>query len=399
MIVAQDCLRVCGNEKPKLNEPTLNYGIWYLGDDTTTLLNQCLDDERGGQRSIRLPPTIYGPDKLGVDGNPIDYSVLNETVRVSNMTDLAKCCGSTEQCTTSLEVTQQCMEAACLAPCLQTTTRDYFQCITTQATQDSCDANMCLDGFFPASSNPSRLGPSLDLDLINNAYQGVLNQTSLQDCNRLHPFVNQACRISNQCCQDCDSYLANTLNCIINDLVLPYALLELNITTTVTRDVVVVDQCLIGRDDDDRTNDPTVQRACELAPSTGRPTKRDLIFEEEVDDNEYLHRLLHESDVEHDHEEEVDIDLLERDCQNRLVKDMIATNITYAAGRYTGCLGEKVLEVVFNESSDLSGSGDVQAGGETTEGSSDGMSSSFGVWNVGSFVAMMMTGAVVLFTM
>ncbi|KAL3904158.1 MAG: hypothetical protein SGARI_005045, partial [Bacillariaceae sp.] len=289
LIEAQACLRECSNEEAQVNVEGLNFGIWFYGDDSGNLLNQCLDPERGGQPSIRLPPRIV-QDKVGADGEPIDTSFLNETLRVDTMEDVANCCKMDDLCLGSLQDAQECMASQCVDPCVASTTRNYFECISQQASNDGCDSNSCLDGFFPAGSLPTRFGPTLELTAIQSAYEGLLQQTDLADCASLSPFVSQACSISDACCTDCDSQLAVTLDCLINDLVLPYTVLELNTTKVAVLDEngepvpqvdITDEECNIGRTTNDGA-DPNSPRLCELVPSGGRPARRTNVEEDGI---------------------------------------------------------------------------------------------------------------------
>jgi hypothetical protein len=210
LIGAQECLRICDNLDAVPNIQDVNIGPYYLGDDTGSRLQQCLDSERGGQRSVRLPPLVRDttgdgiPDVGGPDDEPIPPDFFTMQYRVDDMTSLTECCTMNDfvdvNCTSVMLEAQTCMAGQCIDQCLSTTTTAYFECVRTNAASGECQAaGDCISELIlpddDENSSTTPLSLTLDLDVVLDGYNKLLEMTPATTENATDNSDSSSCSL------------------------------------------------------------------------------------------------------------------------------------------------------------------------------------------------------------
>ena len=202
---AKFCLRTC-NDIPF--DP-LNTGNATLEEDGS-LLNDCLDPSRE-------------------DGS------------IDSLDGLVECCQMENDCEKELEDAQECVQN-CFDPCIRETSLAYLDCINDEndgVDSNRCSRQSCLDGFLEDLEDDADFsGDILDLGNVEKRLTKI-EQEDLEECSLLEDFVEAACDIGEDCCERCNTELATTVDCLINDIVIPFVAIELNTT---------IEECPISED-------------------------------------------------------------------------------------------------------------------------------------------------------
>jgi hypothetical protein len=190
---ARDCLRDCADDS-----------VVTTSGSTDSLLTQCLDES------------------------------TDEGSAVSSLEDLVDCCSFDSDCERDLEDAQDCLEF-CLDSCIADEAEEYLDCIRDEAERSSCDLDECIDDFLSddlVDDLDSSLSSSNDLFSIEALERRIvrIEEEQLEDCNLLADFVDSACDIASDCCERCEEELGEFIDCLVNDIVIPFVSIELNRT-------------------------------------------------------------------------------------------------------------------------------------------------------------------------
>lgn len=195
---ARDCLRDCADDSVTFNTTS--------GDESTeSQLSVCLDESF----------EEYGSE-------------------VDSLDELVDCCDFDSDCERDLEDAQECLEF-CLDSCIADEAEEYLDCIRDEAEENSCDLDDCIDGFL-SDDLPDELDESLssssDLFSLEALERRIvlIDENQLEDCNLLGDFVDSVCDIGTDCCSRCEEELGEFVNCLVNDIVIPFVSIELNKT-------------------------------------------------------------------------------------------------------------------------------------------------------------------------
>jgi hypothetical protein len=131
--------------------------------------------------------------------------------------ELVECCGLDNKCEKTLETAQDCI-GVCIDGCLQDAGTAYTECLG--------DEKKCSKGGCAAALS------DVDDPASGDAEKTVskLKPEDLQDCEDVGKFYKEVCKTGKDCCKDCNPELADVLDCMINDIVIPYLAVELNTT-------------------------------------------------------------------------------------------------------------------------------------------------------------------------
>jgi hypothetical protein len=193
----------------------------------------------------------------------------------------------------------------------------------------------------------------------------------LEDCGLLEDFVDAVCDVGDDCCDDCQPQLASVVDCLINDILIPYVALELN--KTIEECPIDTEECyLVGSDSKSRKRkmrdlkkgeEETFMKALSL-PKKNAQTKRDKVKENVLKNAE--NRRLEEG-----HNTTVDIAA----CESAMTANIMTANITHATNKFMECVTAAAI-------------GSLE---DTPEGSGAGAAFKIGalvVTLVGSFLAL-----------
>jgi hypothetical protein len=164
-----------------------------------------------------------------------------------------------------------------------------------------------------------------DLETLNDAIGDVDTET-LENCSTLGDFIESVCEIGEDCCKKCISQLGYMVDCLINDVLMPYIAGEKNVT---------VNECPIDAEEceliDERRGlkegeEEVFAKAMSLPKSIGQ-TKRESRRTKFVKKAKKNRRL----------EGETSDDQVAT-CKATMISDIIATNMSYASDQYTVCV-------------------------------------------------------------
>mmetsp|Transcript_32410 Transcript_32410/g.79029 ORF Transcript_32410/g.79029 Transcript_32410/m.79029 type:complete len:456 (-) Transcript_32410:58-1425(-) len=351
------CLRTCSNTDAYINNSTINIGEWYMGDDSESLLTQCLDDDRGNQDETLTPyglaelegldPTAYVVDEF--TGETVDLTLLQNR----GIDGLVNCCSAASGfveagCVETFENTEFCI-SACISPCVIQTTVSYFGCINVNSPppvgNGQCDQAQCVEQLVqsvndaqaqnngpivqPAPGNNVQLNGQqiFSIQSISELSFGGLNgfgENGQDDCAVLEPFISSVCS-AGECCAECDDELSDTLDCLINDFVITFSQLE---TDNDFEDCTIADDCSLQLADSDATRR-------KLASSF----VRDVV--EVRNEKEKKSR-----DLQTAEERDAAVEQATEVCSEQLTVDTIVYNHTYAAGRFVDCVQKEMLGIL-----------------------------------------------------
>ena len=219
-----------------------------LGVEDGTVLNECLDPDRAKRDA-------------GTD------NVKN----VDSIKDLVDCCedGLTSKwdkdCPDYFEAVESCL-SSCFDTCLTDTTNTWFQCVQDETGdrkddltgEKECSRQSCINGFvdeeeednedllgegnegetleeelqdgdFDFVNSKSGSGDIFDVENIAGIFEEI-TESDLEECDLLDDFLTSACRVGDNCCEACNTELAESLDCLLNRIVAPFVALAVNAT-------------------------------------------------------------------------------------------------------------------------------------------------------------------------
>ena len=201
---ARDCLRDCADDS-----------VVTTSGSTESLLTQCLDESA---------------ESLGSEVNSLE--------------DLVECCSFDSDCERDLEDAQDCLEF-CMDSCIADEAEEYLDCIRDEAESSSCDLDDCIDDFLSddlvddLDSSVSSPDDLFSLEALETRIVRI-DEEQLEDCGLLADFVDSACDIATDCCDPCEEEMGEFIDCLVNDIVIPFVSIERNKT---------IDTCPINTED------------------------------------------------------------------------------------------------------------------------------------------------------
>jgi hypothetical protein len=254
---------------------------------------------------------------------------------VESLDSLVGCCMMENDCKKALEDAQECVQL-CFDPCIKTSSETYLDCIEEEnkgMDSNKCSRAACLDGFLKDLEDEAGFsGDVLDLKNVEKRLTKI-EQDDLEDCGLMEDFVDAVCGIGKDCCEKCNEDLALVVDCLVNDIVIPFVAIELNTT---------IEECAISEDcglestsgDNKRrgrhlaNEHDLIQKALSLPQTKDGRTKRDLAKESAIKNADRKRVLQPEQSTT----EAVD------ECQNSLTMNTIAHNITHASSKFMECV-------------------------------------------------------------
>jgi hypothetical protein len=304
---ARECLRECNNLPSDPNDP--NNGV--------SLLEQCLDTSSSAER-------------------------------VQDIGDLADCCdfssSSDNTCEDTLTEVAQCLNT-CMDFCLTFTAGLWYLCVSLETGKKGCSRGDCIDGFLEDLPNALDVNDlSTDIFDVKNLERRLkrLKVSDLEDCSSMEEFVDEACRVGDECCDVCQPGLASTLDCLMNDVLGPFVAASLNET---------IPECPVAED-----------CSTDLFPTTSgkkKNTRHRGLTEKEAD---LFNKAIQLPQTKRHAQKEAFLVLVEKqkerrldeavssdpiaDCQKKMQSDVISYNMTHAANNYLVCINAAAFAVL-----------------------------------------------------
>jgi energy-coupling factor transporter ATP-binding protein EcfA2 len=295
-------------------------------DDATLCLRECSNKEYNGNSLLAECLT---------DDNDLDD--------VTSIGDLVDCCQFERDCDNTLRDVQECL-TGCLDTCIKDDAAQYLTCMKENTGSGGCELSKCLDSFLSEDTEDqiTSTGSSdiFDLRGISDAV-ATISEDDVADCELLKNFVETTCDIGRSCCDRCDSELGAVVGCLINDIVIPFVIIESN--TTIDKCPINEETCKFGSR---RTTKELTAQEAELFNKAiklpnGASSKRDPRKEGMV---AYANeRRLAGATID----EEVAA------CEQKMTMDIISANMTHASNKYMECI---TLSAIVSLEDDTEGS-------------------------------------------
>lgn len=300
---ARDCLNDCHDKV-------------YEDDASISLLEYCLDDD--GKKSKD---------------------------QVDNLEDLSDCCGfdRKDSCEDTLSDAQQCLDR-CLHPCLSRTTEAWYECVDDETGKKGCSRDECLDEFL-GKAKDSASGDLYDFENIEHRVE-KLAMDKTDDCSLLEDFVDTACDAGKDCCDKCQRELAATIDCVINDVVIPFVGDELGKTlpecpiSTKCKEDFPKRRDLLWNDEAGLLFNKALNLPASSTSQEERIARREDVLKRSDDRRRRLQT-----------DESVSRDIVAQ-CQSKMKFDVLAYNMTHAANNYITCVNAAVFAVLEDPAPD-----------------------------------------------
>lgn len=309
----------------------------------------CVEDLDDAKECLRICNNIaYDPDEdltgtFEDDGSLLNFCLDgdNSKDKIEDLDDLIDCCKMEKDCEKELEEAQECVQE-CFDPCIGDTAKAYLECIDDEnkgVDSNKCSRQTCLDGFLDDLEDDADFsGDVLDLKNVEKRLKKI-DQEDLEDCELLSDFVDAVCDIGDDCCEKCNEDLAIVVDCLINDIVIPYVAIELNTTIEVCpidEDCGITTEKSRKKDRHLAHENELVQKALSLKHKQGGQSKRNLARE----------AALKNADKKRALQTDVSSDQAVEECQSAMTMNMIAHNITYATSIFMECVTVAAIAVL-----------------------------------------------------
>ncbi|KAG7351368.1 hypothetical protein IV203_010728 [Nitzschia inconspicua] len=211
---ARKILRDCNDENAIINPDGVDKkSDYYLGTDDGSLLEQCLDPDRGDGRNRRRRDRAE--------------TTLTDTFLIEDIEDLCNCCDAKKECKRVLEKAQRYIDE-CLTVGIGDEFMSYLQCIRMNYNQRRCDAETCWDSIFGKREPQDETNLVAEMVVFEEKNMEMrigddIVGTDIDSCARLAEFVDSTCEFGKNCCTTCNSELTTFLTSLANDVVLPFS--------------------------------------------------------------------------------------------------------------------------------------------------------------------------------
>jgi len=334
---ARDCLRDCADDSIQYNTTS--------GDQTTeSQLALCLDE------SASTDPNDPNDSLESEEGIGAD---------VSSLDGLVECCDFDSDCERDLEDAQDCLEF-CLDSCIADQAEEYLDCIRDEAESSSCDLDDCITDFL-SDDLPDDLDESLessnDLFSLEALERRIvlIDEQQLQDCNLLGDFVDSVCDIATDCCDRCEEEMGEFVDCLVNDIVIPFVSIELN--KTIPTCPIDTENCELESLDDGsgrkerrarraQRAPPTpeeealIQRALALPSKSQKQNKRSERKEAMIAEFKKTMTASRRLDATYNNTAAI------KSCEDSMRMNVVAHNMTHAMNIYTECVSMAAIETL-----------------------------------------------------
>ena len=313
---ARDCLRECAEDS-----------VVTTSGSTESLLTRCLDES------------------------------TDEGSAVESLDGLVECCSFDSDCERDLEDAQDCLEF-CLDSCVGDQAEEYLDCIRGAAEDSDCDLDECIDGFLSDDIEDDledTLGDSEDIFSLS-ALEGRIvriDEEELEDCGLLAEFIDSACEIGQDCCDECEGELAVFLDCLVNDIVIPFVSIERN--TTIDTCPIDTDDCELITDDEGSRKkrrrakehkplsleeEQLFQRALSLPSKKALQNKRSAKREAMITDFKKAMTSGRRLNTGYNTTSAIAA------CEATMRMNIVAANMTHAMNEYTECVSVAAIETL-----------------------------------------------------
>jgi hypothetical protein len=248
------------------------------GDHNNDKKNCKEDDRRHDDDRSLLDFCLSGENDFSVD-------------TVESIDDLVECCDfEDKKCDEYFEEVKECL-IGCINPCMITRAAEWLDCMRDSGEEKKCSRQECLDGYLQDLPEELDLDKDPDIFDLKTVYKLVekIHMEDLENCHLLDEFVQETCDIGNDCCDRCQQELGQTVDCLVNGIVIPFAEGQLNAT---------IDDCFI---DTDKCKAEFGRKLVETEPS-------------------------------------LESQQLAEQCQRKMEANIVAYNISYATNQFMECL-------------------------------------------------------------
>ena len=157
--------------------------------------------------------------------------------KVDSIKDFAECCQVDNKCKKHFEDVGECV-TTCLPACIREAPLEYLDCINEEVEKnggetDKCGREACVTAFVDEDEGiEDELdfnGDAFDLEELQDLLVGV-SESDLEECSLIEPFIEDVCDLGGDCCEECETELGDVIDCLLNDVVIPFTALLLNTT-------------------------------------------------------------------------------------------------------------------------------------------------------------------------
>lgn len=162
---------------------------------------------------------------------------------IEDIDDLKECCDfKDKKCDEYFDEVKECL-MGCINNCMIETAGQWLVCMRDNGDEGSCSRQECLDGYLddlPEDLDLANEPDIFDLETVLKLVEKIETE-DLEDCSLLDEFVTETCDVGNDCCDRCQEELGLTVDCLLNDIVIPFASGQLN--TTITECPIDTERC------------------------------------------------------------------------------------------------------------------------------------------------------------
>lgn len=142
------------------------------------------------------------------------------------MVDIADCCRFTSRaeayCTVAARKVDTCIDS-CLPTCVEETIVDYMECANFRSSNEDCSISDCITKI---ALEKEWVGDELnDEEKFFEKLQDSLvvqGQDESLECDNNEAKATSVCEIGQNCCDNCNPYLGDVIDCIVNEVVRPW---------------------------------------------------------------------------------------------------------------------------------------------------------------------------------
>jgi hypothetical protein len=339
----------------------------------------CLEDIDDARDCLRECNEVEFIDR---DGN-VDGSLLANCLdpsrsgsEVESLDELVDCCDFDRDCENDLEDVQDCL-SGCLDSCISDFAEDYLECIQDEAGSRDCDLGECIDGFLNDDIEDELSldggGKSNDLFSVKAITKRIENieDDDLEDCELMADFVDSVCDVGEDCCDRCQEELGLFVDCLVNDIVIPFVSLETN--TTILSCPIDTEDCEL--DSRSRSRRSSRSRKLDAKPMTSEeqqliatafalPSINKLEKRKEEKKMQSQRNTRKEdiiAEITHGRRklDKVNATALIAVCESKMRMDVIASNMTNAMNVYMECVAIAAIQTLEASTPSESGSSAV----------------------------------------
>mmetsp|Transcript_19340 Transcript_19340/g.22335 ORF Transcript_19340/g.22335 Transcript_19340/m.22335 type:complete len:399 (+) Transcript_19340:47-1243(+) len=307
----QQCIKTCGERDPFIDSSITPGSTTYEAIRSSgSLLLQC---------------TSQGSEKTTTP-NGTKFSLA-----------LDDCCDMTPECQDSYVASSTCLKTDMLAT-IQIQAAQYLNCLDEKSRSGECGyADWCIRLLTGGAG----VGEENDFDLASPKLYNMTRDATT--CTDMEPFLVDACNTVSGCCPTCQPFIANVVEAVINDLLLP----------------VYNQPSLQCPDMTCPTQSPTTAPVEAATTATATPSQRNLEGTTVHDSNDDDSITGYGSDLVVDYSNE---------CNDEMASNIVVYNETFAVDSFFSCLTQKMGKIIaraeYEDSVSIMATNNGQGGGQ-----------------------------------